>query len=246
MKITTLNQLQAGVSRVNNELKNYIRSIQETSNGILFIDGFGNIVYELPVLKSDPQLSLNSNALSLSLNSSSDVTVTRLGDGIISADFVDGTDCALVAVSDTTITFTATSAGSGSYQVNVAESSNYTAATDTVIVTVEETMNSNWFTFTLNKSSVNVTAGETDDTTTYTLNINNDKLESVDVNSNIGWVSVNTDTKKITVAPPSGLQAGGYGAIITATGHYHEQTANNTATLNITVMPSSGGGAGPV
>ena len=246
MKITTFNQLQAGVSRVNNELKNYIRSIQETSNGILFIDGFGNIVYELPVLKSDPQLSLNSNALSLSLNSSSDVTVSRLGDGAISATFVDGTDCALVAVSDTTVTFTATSEGSGSYQVNVAESSNYTTATDTVIVTVEETMNSNWFSFSLNNSSAYVTAGETDDTVTYTLNINNDKLESVDVNSNIGWVSVNTDTKKITVAPPSNLQANTYTAILTATGHYHEQTAANTATLNITVMPSSGGGAGPV
>lgn len=138
MKITTFNQLQAGVSRVNNELKNYIRSIQETANGILFIDGYGNTVYELPVLKSDPQLSISSNALSLSLNSSSDVTVSRLGVGAISATFIDGTDCAVATVSDTTVTFTGKNVGTGVYKINLASTTEYMASSDTVTVSVEE------------------------------------------------------------------------------------------------------------
>lgn len=219
------------------EMKTYIKTIEKSGNDLIFKDGNGNTVYELPVLKSDPLLSLSSNTLSLAVNSSSDVTVSRLGDGLISAAFIDGTDCALVSVSDTTITFTATSAGSGSYQVNVAESSNYTAASDTVIVTVEETMSTDWFSFYLNKPTVTVNAGATDNTATYTLNVNNDKLESVDVSSNIGWVSVNTDTKKITITAPS--QPGNYQATLTATGHYHEQTATKSATLNIDVQATA-------
>ena len=138
MKITTFNQLQAGVSRVNNELKNYIRSIQETANGILFIDGFGNTVYSLPVLKSDPQLSISSNALSLSLNSSSDITVTRLGDGAISVTFIDGSDCAVATVSNTTVSFSGENVGTGVYKIDLASTSEYTASSDTVTVSVEE------------------------------------------------------------------------------------------------------------
>ena len=140
MKITTLNQLQATISRLNSNMENYIRSIQSTANGVQFLDGNGNVVFTLSnsnaVEKQDPLLSLSSHSLALTVGSASDVSVTRLGDGIISATFIDGSDCAVATVSDTTVSFSASSAGSGTCQINLAETSDYSAASDSIIVTV--------------------------------------------------------------------------------------------------------------
>lgn len=124
------------------DVKNYVRNIQPTSNGVNFLDGNGNVIYTLTnsssVEKSDPQLSISPKTLTLTVNQSSDVTVTRLGDGVITATFIDGSDCATATVSDTTVTFTGTSGGTGTYQVSVAESANYTAASDTVTLAVNK------------------------------------------------------------------------------------------------------------
>ena len=107
MKITTLNQLQAGISRLNSNMKNYIRSIQSVDNGVNFIDGNGNVVFTLSnsnaVEKQDPNLTLSS--YSLEPNTNKTITATFSGNGTISVSSV-GTYYFNYQVSGNSITFT--------------------------------------------------------------------------------------------------------------------------------------------
>lgn len=115
--------------------------IYKIDTAILLDDDSDDIVTPIVTSKVSPQLSLSANTLSLiygeGTNHSSDVTVTRLGDGVISTAFIDGTDCATTSISDTTITFTGSLEGTGNYRVSVAESNDYFAESTTLTVNVD-------------------------------------------------------------------------------------------------------------
>ena len=88
--------------------------------------------------KAAGSLSLSADTLSLDATTTSGtITVTRAGDGAISASF-SATDIATVAVSGNIITITGVASGSATVTVNVAEGTNHTApSSKTVAVTVQ-------------------------------------------------------------------------------------------------------------
>ena len=88
--------------------------------------------------KAAGSLSLSADTLSLdSTTTSGAITVTRAGDGNITASSSD-TDIATVSVSGNTVTVTGVASGSATITVNVGEGTNYTApSSKTVSVTVQ-------------------------------------------------------------------------------------------------------------
>ena len=88
--------------------------------------------------KAAGSLSLSADTLSLDATTTSGaITVTRAGDGAISASS-SATDIATIAVSGNIVTITGVASGSATITVNVAEGTNYTApSSKTVAVTVQ-------------------------------------------------------------------------------------------------------------
>lgn len=85
MKIPSLTQLQTSLEQINDNTKNYIRSIQETAEGLQFLDGNGNVVYELltTIKKQSPNLILDKYSLEDNVESDT-VIATYDGDGTLS------------------------------------------------------------------------------------------------------------------------------------------------------------------
>ena len=79
--------------------------------------------------KESPALSLSDDAVSIAVGSSTDVTVTRAGDGAISVTPTTPLAGVTYSISGNTITFTNSSAteGSGTYVVTCAETNDYAA-----------------------------------------------------------------------------------------------------------------------
>ncbi len=88
--------------------------------------------------KAAGSLSLSADTLSLDATTTSGtITVTRAGDGAISASS-SATDIATVSVSGNIVTITGVASGSATITINVAEGTNYTApSSKTVAVTVQ-------------------------------------------------------------------------------------------------------------
>lgn len=88
--------------------------------------------------KAAGSLSLSADTLSLDATTTSGtITVTRAGDGAISASS-SATDIATVSVSGNIVTITGVASGSATITINVAEGTNYTApSSNTVAVTVQ-------------------------------------------------------------------------------------------------------------
>ena len=93
-----------------------------------------NVVWNIG--KATGSVSLSKNNVSLDTSTLSDtITVTRSGDGTISAVSSD-TSIATVSVSGTTVTVTAVATGSATVTISVAEGTSYLAPSD-VVVSVE-------------------------------------------------------------------------------------------------------------
>ena len=90
------------------------------------------------ISKAAGSLSLSADTLSLdSTTTSGAITVTRAGDGSISASS-SATDIATVSISGNIVTITGVASGSATITVNVGEGTNYTApSSKTVSVTVQ-------------------------------------------------------------------------------------------------------------
>jgi len=94
------------------------------------------------IAKAANAITLSSNSVELTTNELSDeVTVTRFGTGIITAESSD-TDVATASVSDNVITITAVNNGTCMVTVNVATDTNYLASTTSI--NVSATLLSDW------------------------------------------------------------------------------------------------------
>ncbi len=88
MKIPNLSQFQSSLAQINDNTKNYVRSIQETDEGLQFLDGNGNVVYSLTTFqKQSPNLILDKYSLEDNVESDT-VIATYDGDGTLSVQSV--------------------------------------------------------------------------------------------------------------------------------------------------------------
>lgn len=123
------------LSAVNAGTYNAIFTLSE--NYKWFDDSLENKTSSWAISKAQGEVSLSETSITLdSSTKSKQITVTRLGDGAITAESSDSS-VATVSISGTTLTITSISSGDITITVNVAEGTNYLAATTQCKVSVE-------------------------------------------------------------------------------------------------------------
>lgn len=146
------------------EMREYIKQVVESDTGFVFINGNDSEVGLIPAfnVKENPNLSLSTNAVTMAWeqadsyyyygSGSSDVTVTRAGNGDISADCED-TNVTL-SVSGTTVTV-----GLQGGQGSKGESTPAVNATVTVTSAETDDYASGSAVFTVTAESIAISAG---------------------------------------------------------------------------------------
>ena len=183
------------------DMRTYIHSVQTTSTTFQFLDGNGDLVFEMPKVeaKPTPTLSLSTDTAIVLTNYSDTVIVSSNSNGAISATSAD-TDIATVAVSDSSIVISGVSSGTTSIAITIAATSDYASATATLPVTIEDCP--------ISSVDLSIPAPRNDGKysidTSYTSNYSSSVLDDSRFQTNFAqtssysWVSIDFDTKTIT------------------------------------------------
>ena len=216
------------------DMRTYIHSVQTTSTTFQFLDGNGDLVFEMPKVeaKPTPTLSLSTDTAIILTNYSDTVIVSSNSNGAISATSAD-TDVATVAVSDSSIVVSGISSGTTSIAITIAATNDYASATATLPVTIENRPISS-ITLTASPDALRIEAGSSD-TATYSSDVfDRPRFQTnATLSPNFSWASINTDTKTITFTPTTD---GDFEITLTLTATYRQATFTNTVTIKVTAL----------
>ena len=187
----------------------YVKNVNIESDKVTFTNVNGRTI-SIPVLKSNPNLTVSESNITLYQNGSKSVTTTHVGGGTMSVSFIEGTDCAVIEINDSTITFTGSVIGQGTYNINIGETDTHGSTNSTITITVSEIDPSQLrvTSITATRTSVTVQRGESDTITATAWSVSPEGAVAVyDIQEGPSWVTIDSDTGVVSIEPPADLSA---------------------------------------